>query len=52
MVAITIQGKEDCQRRRRTDELLSSLTIALVLPGLDPFRKPKIVLLNSILDLG
>jgi len=34
MVAITTQGKEDCQRRR-IDELLSSLTVALVPLGLD-----------------
>jgi len=35
MVTITIQGKEDCQRRRRVDELLSSLMAALFPPGLD-----------------
>jgi len=29
MVIITIQGKEDFQRRRRIDELFSSLTVAL-----------------------
>jgi len=52
MVAITIQGKKDCQRRRRIDEFLSSLTAALVSPGLDPFRKTKIAPLNSFLDLG
>jgi len=52
MVAITIQGNEDCQRRRIIDELFSSLTTALVTPGLTPFKKPKIVLLNSFFDLG
>jgi len=52
MVAITTQGKEDSQRRRRIGEMLSSLTAALVPPGLDPFRKPKITLLNSFLGLG
>jgi len=35
MVAITIQGEEDCQKRRRIDELLSSLMAALVPPCLD-----------------
>jgi len=52
MVAIIIQEKEDCQRRRRIDELLSSLTATLVPPGLDTLRKPKIALLNSFSDLG
>jgi len=52
MVAITIQGKEDCQRRIRIDELLSFLTVALVPLGLDILRKPKITLLNSFLGLG
>jgi len=53
MVAITTQGKEDCQRRRRRiGELLSSLTAALLPLASDPLKKPKIPLLNSFLGLG
>jgi len=52
MVAITIQGKEDCPRRRRIDELLSSLTDALIPLGFNPLRKPKIPLLNSFSGLS
>jgi len=41
MVAITIQRKKDCQRRRRIDELFLSLTAALVPPSLDTLEKLK-----------
>jgi len=52
MVAITTQGKEDFQRRRRIGDLFSSLTTALFPSDFDPLRKPKIALLNSFSGLG
>jgi len=52
MVAITTQGKEDCQRRRRIGELLSSFTAALHALAFNPLIKRKIPFLNSFLGLG